>query len=261
MASGFESAESPENLQFERVEPAAPVAGEVARDLGSPASQRCQRCEQPLFGVYFEVDSRLTCAACRDRAEAEWKSGSGLLRFGKALGAGGGAAILGALLYSAIRALTGYELGLIAIVVGVMVGKAVRWGSAGRGGRSYQVLAMLLTYLAIGGSLLPAAFEGMKKEEAKKAAAQASHLTPGPPAGKTAGTAGKTAAPKPFPTPSVAVILVGLGILVLMAASLPIVVGIESPFLLLIVAIGLYEAWKTSRPAVPHIAGPFTLGA
>ena len=38
---------------------------------------------------------------------------------------------------------------LIAIVVGLFVGRAVRWGSGGRGGRLYQGLAVVLTYLAI----------------------------------------------------------------------------------------------------------------
>src|SRR2546422_11725279 len=55
---------------------------------------------------------------------------------------------LGAGLYFGIEATTGYELGLVAVVVGLMVGGAVRKGSNGRGGWRYQALAMFLTYCA-----------------------------------------------------------------------------------------------------------------
>src|SRR2546422_2854982 len=56
---------------------------------------------------------------------------------------------LGAGLYFGIEAATGYELGLVAVVVGLMVGGAVRKGSNGRGGWRYQALAMFLTYCAV----------------------------------------------------------------------------------------------------------------
>src|SRR2546422_5507986 len=56
---------------------------------------------------------------------------------------------LGAGLYFGIEATTGYELGLVAVVVGLMVGGAVRKGSNGRGGWRYQALAMFLTYCAV----------------------------------------------------------------------------------------------------------------
>ncbi|MCK5799104.1 MAG: hypothetical protein KAI47_18050, partial [Deltaproteobacteria bacterium] len=81
------------------------------------------------------------------RAYREW--GSPGLRFLKALLFGSIAAAAGAGLYYAIVALTGYEIGLVAIVVGLMVGAAVRAGSQRRGGPGYQALAMVLTYLAI----------------------------------------------------------------------------------------------------------------
>jgi hypothetical protein len=65
------------------------------------------------------------------------------------LGLGFGAAVLGAGIYFGIAALTGYEFGLVAIVVGVLVGSAVRKGSNGRGGWRYQLLAKFLTYTAV----------------------------------------------------------------------------------------------------------------
>ena len=47
---------------------------------------------------------------------------------------------------------TGYEIGLVAIVVGLLVGGAVRKGSGARGGWFYQLMAVALTYAAISGS-------------------------------------------------------------------------------------------------------------
>src|SRR6266566_11816 len=60
-----------------------------------------------------------------------------------------GGAVVGAAVYFGIAALTGYEFGLVAIVVGLLVGGAVRKGSNGRGGRRYQLLAVFLTYTAV----------------------------------------------------------------------------------------------------------------
>ena len=51
--------------------------------------------------------------------------------------------------------MTGYEIGLIAIQVGFLVGGAVRAGSEGRGGRGYQVLAVLLIYISICANYMP----------------------------------------------------------------------------------------------------------
>ena len=49
----------------------------------------------------------------------------------------------------------GYPLGLIAVLVGWMVGKAVLAGSGNRGGRAFQVMAVALTYCAIVMSNVP----------------------------------------------------------------------------------------------------------
>ena len=62
---------------------------------------------------------------------------------------GAGAALAGSILWAAVAILFHVQLGIIAIVVGVMVGKAVRAGSRGLGGRPQQILAVLLTYFAI----------------------------------------------------------------------------------------------------------------
>jgi hypothetical protein len=57
--------------------------------------------------------------------------------------------MVGATAYWGVLRLTGYEIGLLAIGVGLLVGFAVRLGSQAWGGLGFQALAMLLTYLAI----------------------------------------------------------------------------------------------------------------
>lgn len=76
--------------------------------------------------------------------------------FSRALLLGGGAAVLGALVYFGVRALTGYELGLIAIGVGIAVGVAVRTGANGSPHRGFRILAIVLAYLSIASTYVPA---------------------------------------------------------------------------------------------------------
>ena len=127
-----------EGLQFERAE-----------FENAPAQAQCAQCHRDLIGSYYEVDGQTVCEACKYTIESRMTDGSGAGRFVRATGAGLVAAALGAALYYAITAISGYEFGLIAIVVGFGVGTAVRWGSNGRGGKRSQALAMALTYLAI----------------------------------------------------------------------------------------------------------------
>ena len=65
------------------------------------------------------------------------------------------AAIPGAILYYAVIAITNFEIGIVAIAIGYMVGWAVRKGAGGRGGRRFQVLALVLTYWAVGLAYTP----------------------------------------------------------------------------------------------------------
>src|SRR6266436_8603411 len=112
------------NLQFDHVE----------RD-GSPSSLTCAACTQAIATSYYEVNGSVTCQRCRNQIMAGWNRDSAGRRFATALGLGLGAAVVGAAVYFGIAALTGYEFGLVAIVVGLLVGGAVRKGSNGRGDR------------------------------------------------------------------------------------------------------------------------------
>src|SRR5262245_60104113 len=138
----------------------------------APASAQCAECRRQLIGHYYDVNGLTVCEACRYTIESRQASGSSAGRFLRALGAGLVAAVAGGLLYYAIAAISGYEFGLIAIVVGYGVGAAVRWGSNGRGGWRYQTLAMLLTYLAIVSTYVPPLIEALAQGDETVAAAQ-----------------------------------------------------------------------------------------
>ena len=84
-------------------------------------------------------------------------------RFLRAALAGLVAAIAGAAAWYGLREVTGHELGVIAIALGFAVGKAVGWGSRGRGGWVYQLLAMFLTYSSIVMTAVPEVVGGLER--------------------------------------------------------------------------------------------------
>ncbi len=132
-----------QSLQFETAE----YAGG-----GQPA---CSGCGQQTTGPYFRANGRVFCERCRGRIEQQLGSPG---QFGRAALYGAGGAIAGAVLYYAVLAITHLQIGLIAVAVGYLVGKAVRQGSGVPGGRNYQLLAVALTYVSIAASYIPAIY-------------------------------------------------------------------------------------------------------
>ena len=182
---------------------------------------------------------------------------------------------MGSALYYAVSALTGYEVGLIAIVVGFAVGSAVRWGSNGRGGKRYQALAMMLTYLAIVTTYIPPIIQGFREAAADESAvaeaadesasadavapdaadAPAAAATPdGAPAEPETTDAAASALPSGAAGGAIALIL-----LLAIACVAPFLAGFENIMGIIIIGIGLYEAWKLNRRATLEITGPHTL--
>ncbi|MGO9920901.1 MAG: hypothetical protein ACLQIB_40210, partial [Isosphaeraceae bacterium] len=120
----------------------------------------CANCNRPIADAYFEIGGKVVCGPCRLRIEEAYRGGSRLARGMRSLLYGMLAALAGAVVYYMIVRVTGYNIGLIAIVVGVMVGGGVRAGSGNRGGRFYQLLALFLTYSSIVAMNVPFLFEG-----------------------------------------------------------------------------------------------------
>lgn len=209
----------------------------------------CATCQAPIHDVYYQVGGRMTCERCHAAALVAGTSGSGLARFAKAMVAGSVAGGVGAGIWYAVLALFHMQVGLIAIVVGLLVGSAVRWGSAGRGGWLYQLLAVFITYTAICSTYVPLLWDGIKKGVEEKAhAGDAAGATPNAPL---------------TPGRALAVLVIGGALLMAFAYAVPILSVFSEPssiISLLIIGFALWEAWKLNRVQDASIAGPFRLG-
>lgn len=126
-----------DELQFEEAEYDAPPQMPTA----------CAACQSDL-GASFWVENRryALCGSCKAEREADQGGGMASLARGFALGLV--AAVGAGALWGVITAVTGFNIGLIAIAVGFAVAVGIQAG-AGRGGWMYQVMAVALTYFAI----------------------------------------------------------------------------------------------------------------
>jgi hypothetical protein len=235
------------SLQFDRAEFTAPVA-----------SLTCASCAQPIVQSYYEAGGKTICSTCRELRSGvtETRSTARLLR---ALAVGLAAAIAGSIVWWGVRKLTGYEIGLISIGIGIAVGRAVRWGGRNRGGLAYQLLAVALTYLSITGSYVPDVINELgKHDEATQApstpSATATSTAPAATAKPVAVKA--SAASEPV---GIGALLLGIGAIILMAASVPFFSGASNIIGILIIGFGLWEAWKINRRVDEVINGPFSV--
>ena len=195
-----------EPLQFDKAEFEQPPA--------------CAVCKTPIAGEYYQANGQPICPACRQQVANSGIGGSGAARFMKSLVAGIAAGIVGFIGYYLVLKLTGYNIGLIAIAVGWLIGLAVRWGSEGRGGLLYQFLAAGITYVAACATYAPLIVEAMRDD----------------------GTA------------------IGLVHYIFAFAFSMVAVWLEGPSNIIgwaILAFAVYQAWIMNRKANIEIIGPF----
>lgn len=270
-----------EPLQFETAE-ADP------RGTTSLTSASCARCSAPITAAYYEVNRAIVCPSCR--AALVDPQGSRWRRAASALGWGALAALGGSILYFAVAAITGREFGLVAIVVGYMVGKGVRRGSRARGGWAYQTMAVALTYLAIVTSYIPLLakeFQNMPARTARHVAgrerpADTLAAAPNDSTAQVGSADSNTVAAAPadsgFPVAQAGAptsgrpaasarahlgfgtFVLGLGALVLLAVIVPIAAGFSNLIGLLIIGIAVFEAWNLNRRSPLQVTGPYRLG-
>ena len=199
------------DLQFDRAEFTQPKSGAVT----------CSLCKQPVHDAYFHINGRVACAACKERIQTSGAGRVTMIGFGKSVLFGTGAAIAGAIVWYAVSELTHAQWGLIGIVIGYLVGIAVRKGSRGWGGWQYQTLAMVLTYFAIAASYIPIVVEAMKAHGLEVSSYE----------------------PK----------------VLILAVALPFLAGPENFLGWIIIGIALYQAWKINRRAPLEITGPYKI--
>ena len=122
-----------------------------------PKIDRCHFCSSPLSTEYYRVRGQTACATCAATARSGQGGGSDNGAFSRALLFGIGAAVVGLIGYAAFTITTHLYVGYVALGVGYIVARAMKAGSGGLGGRSYQVAAVVLTYLAIALAEIPIA--------------------------------------------------------------------------------------------------------
>jgi len=263
------------DLQFDRAEFAQPKSGAVT----------CSVCKQAVHDAYFHINGLVACAACKERIETSGAGRVTMIGFGKSLLFGVGAAIAGAAIWYAVRELTGFEVGLIGIAVGLMVGVAVRKGSRGWGGWQYQALAMALTYFAIAATYVPPLFTAMKSHlhasspsAVKRADSAQSNLTVSKDDGdqtddqaaptnslpndprphhKSALTSVLSKLPKPL-RHVVGIVLLSVLVFAI-ACAVPFLAGAQNFLGWIIIGIALYQAWKINRRVPLEITGPYKI--
>ncbi|HZZ45144.1 MAG TPA: hypothetical protein VFE58_19565 [Tepidisphaeraceae bacterium] len=192
-------------------------------DFNSNAIAPCVACKRPPQAPYYTANGKIICAPCHQRFLASTTGGSPFPRLFRAFLFGLGAAIAGAILWYAVQKITNSEFGIIAILVGYMVGTAVRKGSHRRGGPPYQIIAVVLTYISIVLAYVPLIFPDLPHDLATR--------------------------------PATVLLATGLFIF----KFIPILIEAKDYIGLLIIAFALFEAWKLNRSRSPIFTGPHPL--
>jgi hypothetical protein len=243
-------------LQFDHAVPAAGGALTPHSD-----AVPCSACREPVGEEYWDVGGAHACRRCTDAAAREMRPVREWRTVLRAALFGLGAAIAGAAVYYGVIAITEFEIGIVAILIGWMVGKAVRAGARGRGGRRLQVLAVALTYVSVAFAYLPIAMQGAMEDAGPAATSVLDRADTAPASGvATADTTAAAATPAgtSFGGGDLAL---GAGMLVLLALALPVIVVVGSlPSGLvsaLIIGIGMHQAWGMTGAAQVPITGPY----
>jgi hypothetical protein len=122
-----------------------------------PKIDRCGLCGTPLASEYYRVHGQTACASCAAAARSGQTNGHSNIAFTRALLFGIGAAAVGLAGYAAFTIATSFYIGYVALGVGYIVARAMKFGSGGLGGRPFQIVAVVLTYLAIALAEIPIA--------------------------------------------------------------------------------------------------------
>lgn len=114
----------------------------------------CMACKRVVDGTYWEMGAEnvaptTLCDGCRPQLQLWFNLASSWRAHLRALVFGLGAGAAGFALYWGVLALTGYEVGLISIAVGWMVGMAVRKGGYNLGTHTKAAMAVAITYLSV----------------------------------------------------------------------------------------------------------------
>ena len=228
----------------------------------NPTPDNCAQCGREIHETFYLAKDRPICNGCHTEVMNHVTGGSPMTRFLRALvfgllGAGAGAA-----LYFIILATTGYEIGLVAILVGFIVGKAVHAGSRARGGAGYQTLAVALTYGAIVVTYIPfilmaAEEEWALEETAGGQVAITAQISDGSAELAAAELPNMEAVEYEIEPIGFGGVIMGIGGFFVIAAAAPVLMGLENIIGLAIIGFALHQAWSMNRRNTQDFKGPF----
>ena len=276
MSAESNTGTGPEDLQFDRA-----ISPDDAASTGTPV---CAKCNAAIRMYYYDVNGETICSSCKQAVEranggGAGKSGGGMM---KAMLFGLGAAIAGAIIYYSVMEYLDLEIGYVAILIGFMVGYAIRSAALGRGGRRFQILAAGLTYFAVALAYAPFAFRGMDAASQMEEVADSARGPIGQ--APAASDAAAEKAPDDGATSNAAVdgeldeagaaavrenlglsgyaLAFGAGILFIVALPVVAILGSMPSGLIsaLIIGLGMHTAWSMTRATQLSITGPFKVG-
>lgn len=247
-----------------------------------PPPDECVYCHRGIATEYYRVDGNLACASCAQQAQSLIPPDSHKA-YSRAVLFGIGAAIVGCIGYALVEILTGWTIGYVAIAVGYLVGKAMKAGSRGLGGKRYQVTAAILTYAAVAVAFVPIGIHELGQKSLQSqlsapppaptfsddASADSNPLpvsrtttppaavAPNAPAPASVPAKARTAKPRPSFGKFVGAVLLLLGV----GLISPLLVLVSSPFSgligIFILFIGISTAWRLMQRTASEVDGPF----
>lgn len=263
------------------------TTSESLNESRGSAGLSCAACNRPILDTYFAIGNQVLCAPCKTSATAP-PTGSGFVRFLKAVLFGTAAGLLGAAIWYGIRIVTHLEIGLIAVLVGFLVGKAIHIASGRRGGIGYQILAILITYCCIAANYVPDVYQALASNASEQETADNAKSNSLQPRGNSSSDASTESSENPLantaePTntnvgenalsekdaadseeadklPLFVRLILFVLILLVIALATPVLICTQSPISILIFGFALWEAWKFSAYHPLPITGPYQAG-
>jgi hypothetical protein len=240
-----------DGLQFDRI-----VADPSAAAGTSGGTVVCAACRTPIAVAYFDIGGHVVCDRCRHRMELAADTPRGVVPLLVAGACGLGAGIVGAVIYYSVIAIAHLEIGLIAILIGYMVGYAVRRGAGGRGGLRFQILAVALTYTSIAFAYTPLVVKGVRDRQTREASATAD----GKSRPRADVNAGLRARDVPRRVGGVQMIAMLAGFIVTLPIAV-IVGNLPSGLITaVIIAVGMRQAWRMTAAPILEFRGPYRVG-
>lgn len=244
----------------------SPLQFKTANYAESAKPGACALCGQSLGYTYYRLNDAICCDACGHKAKTNAPSAGSA--YARSVVFGIGAAVLGMILYSTFAIVTGITIGFVSLAVGYLVGKGIKLGSKGSGGRKYQITAALLTYAAVSISAVPIAISEFAKHPQPGVHTQPVVTQPSAP--ETDQPPNNVDNPAPISAsdsvsksrPSMALAFGALALLGLASPFLELASPANGVIGLFILFIGIRFAWRiTAGSEAGAISGPFTRAA